>query len=156
VIPHCFELVGTIGVEDVTDVRRFVDKLHRRFVHNIDDASRLVMATHELLENAVKFSADGTATLRIEIVDGAELCITTTNRARTADVETLITIAAELDAAPDAMAFYVELMSRDPRGQGGLGLGRVAAEGEMRVRLELRQDLVEVSAKARLSEPLLS
>ncbi len=151
--PHRFELVGTITIEDVADVRRFVEKLHRRYVPNLDDASRLAMATHELLENAVKFSADGTATLKIEIIDGAEFCVTTTNQARMQDVDALVTIAAELEAAPDAMAFYIELMSRAPRAKGGLGLGRIAAEADMRIQLEMREDIVAVTAKAKLNDP---
>ena len=154
--PHRFELVGTITIEDVADVRRFVEKLHRRFVRNGDDASRLAMATHELLENAVKFSADGTATLRIEIVDGAEFRVSTTNTARAADRDALVTIAAELEAAQDAMAFYIDLMARAPRTRGGLGLGRIAAEGEMQIKLALRENIVEVSAKAKLAEPVVS
>src|SRR5262249_11357947 len=58
------ELEGTIALDDVSHVRRFVETLHRRVAMTDDDASRLAMVTHELLENAIKFSADGGASLR--------------------------------------------------------------------------------------------
>jgi hypothetical protein len=148
-----FELLCTITLAEVPEVRRFVEKLHRRIVRNHDDVSRLTMATHELLENAVKFSVNGSAMLRIR-VDGEEICVTTRNLARTADVEGLISTAREIKAAPNAMAFYLGLMARAPRGRGGLGLGRIAAEGEMQIGLEVENDVVEISAKSRLVEPI--
>ena len=143
-----FEVRGEISVSDVPDVRRFVDKFHRKLVTDADKRSRVAVATHELLENAIKFSADGSAWLRIEIIDGA-LCITTRNRARHADLDVLTNIARELSSAPDAMTFYLDLMQRSPADvRGGLGLGRVAAEGEMTIGLALDGDVVEVRATA--------
>ena len=149
-----FEIVCTITLDDVPDIRRFVEKLHRRIVHNDDEIQRLSMATHELLENAVKFSADGSASLRIEVVGASDLVITTRNRARTHDLEDLLTIAAEIKAAADPMVFYVGLMKRAPNARGGLGLGRVIAEGEMQIGFELDGDVVEICARSVLMEPL--
>jgi hypothetical protein len=147
-----FELAGSIELQDVPDVRRFVEKLHRRIVHDGDDVSRVIMAAHELLENAVKFSADGSATLHIEVTPGAhEVCITTRNRARPSDVEDLRRIAAELGAATDPMSFYLSQMHRSPETRGGLGLGRVAAEGEMAVQVKLDGDVVEINARSALA-----
>ena len=54
VATESFELTGNLTVADVPDVRRFVEKFHGR-TSNADDVSRVAMATHELLENAVKF-----------------------------------------------------------------------------------------------------
>jgi hypothetical protein len=137
-------------MSDVADVRRFVEKLHDRLLRDKDLVARLAMATHELLENAVKFSANGTATIRVDIED-AEVCITTRNLARSADVDHLLAVAQEIKTTPDAMAFYLGLMSRAPHAQGGLGLGRIAAEGDMQIGLVFEGDVVEVCARSRLA-----
>ena len=150
--PSSFEIVCAITLDDVPDVRHFVEKLHRRVVRGEDEIARLALATHELLENAVKFSADGSASLRIEIVGESDLIITTRNRARTADLDDLLTIAAEIKAAADPMVYYVGLMKRAPTSRGGLGLGRIVAEGEMQIGFELHGDVVEISARSVLTE----
>lgn len=142
-----FELTGALVVEDVPEVRRFVEKLHRR-VSNPEDVSRVAMATHELLENAVKFSTDGSTCLRVEI-GGSQVTITTRNRAKPDDLEELRQIANELTTALDPMLVYLDQMRRT-KGIGGLGLGRVAAEGEMKLELILDGDIVQVRAEATL------
>lgn len=146
-----FELTCAITVEDVPDVRRFVEKLHRRLVHNVDDVARVAMATHELFENAVKFAVDGTATLKVELLDGHNVHIMTRNVARRADAEGLRVLIAQLEAAGDPMVFYLQRMQEAPKQRGGLGIGRVAAEGEMQIRVHFDGDLVEVHASSALS-----
>jgi hypothetical protein len=143
-----FQLSGNLTVADVPDVRRFVEKMHSR-VSNAEDVSRVAMATHELLENAVKFSTDGAASLRID-VGGSQVTITTRNRARSTDLDELRQLASELSTAVDPMLFYLEQMRRSPDRVGGLGLGRVAAEGEMRLELVLDGDIVQIKAEATL------
>lgn len=152
--PGSFELTCAITIEDVPDVRRIVEKLHGRLMRNGDDVSRVAMATHELLENAVKFSADGTASLKIEIVDGSQVRITTRNLAREQDLAGIASLAKEIESVTDAMSFYLELMERSPDSRGGLGLGRIAAEGEMQVAIELDANVVEVHAISQLTQPL--
>jgi len=143
-----FELNGNLTVDDVPEVRRFVEKLHRRN-SSAEDISRVAMATHELLENAVKFSTDGTASLRIE-VGASQVTITTRNRARPNDLEELSELARDLTSALDPMLFYLEQMRRSPKRSGGLGLGRVAAEAEMKIELILDGDIVQIRAEAKL------
>lgn len=145
-----FEVTGNLTVDDVPEVRRFVEKLHRR-VSNPDDLSRVAMATHELLENAVKFSTDGSAGLRIEI-GGSEVTITTHNRARPGDLDELRQLADDLTSALDPMLFYLEQMRKSPSRVGGLGLSRVAAEGEMKIELRLEGDIVKIRAEATLGK----
>lgn len=107
------------------------------------------MATHELLENAVKFSADGAASLRLEI-GGSTVTITTRNRARPVDLQELGKIARDLADALDPMLYYLDQMRRSPDRIGGLGLGRVAAEAEMKLELLLDGDMVQIKAEAKL------
>jgi anti-sigma regulatory factor (Ser/Thr protein kinase) len=147
--PQRIELQGSLTLDDVPYVRRFVEKIHRGVVRNDDDISRLAMATHELLENAVKFSVDGGASLRIEIEDDS-VCITTRNRAALADLDDLRAIASELEQAANPMVVYLALMKRAPTLRGGLGLGRVAAEADMQIGLELDGDIVQIQARTEL------
>ena len=143
-----FELDCTIALEDVSEVRRLVERLHLRLGSNETDAARIAMTTHELLENAIKFSLDGTACIRIEVTDAAEVKIFTRNRASADDREVLAVLAAELASAVDPMAFYVSLMTRAPSKRGGLGLGRIAAEGDMAIGFVFHDDVVEVHASS--------
>jgi anti-sigma regulatory factor (Ser/Thr protein kinase) len=147
--PRRIELHGSLTLDDVPHVRRFVEQIHRRVLHNDDDISRLAMATHELLENAVKFSLDGGASLRIEIED-SHVCITTRNRSAPADLDHLRDVASELEQAANPMVVYLALMKRAPTSRGGLGLGRVAAEADMQIGLELDGDVVQIQARTEL------
>jgi hypothetical protein len=137
-----FEIDGTLTSKDVPLVRRFVEGLHRKISA---DASLLAMATHELLENAVKFSVDGSAFLRLEIADSTAT-VTTRNRASPGNVEVLNKIARDLTATADPMLYYLEQMGHRDR-IGGLGLGRVAAEAEMKIEMSVLEDnTVEIKA----------
>jgi anti-sigma regulatory factor (Ser/Thr protein kinase) len=143
-----FEIDCTIALEDVSEIRRLVERIHLRLGSTQTDAARIAMATHELLENAIKFSIDGTARLRIDVTDTAEVRIQTRNRATADHREDLATLAAKLAAADDPMTFYVGLMARAPNARGGLGLGRVAAEGDMSIGFVFHDDVVEVHASS--------
>lgn len=146
-----FELDCTIAVEDVAEVRRLVERIQLRRGADETDAARIAMAAHELLENAIKFSIDGTARIRVEVSDSSEVTILTRNRASAGDREELAVLAAELASAVDPMAFYVSLMGRAPTKRGGLGLGRIAAEGDMAIGFVFHDDVVEVHASSALA-----
>ena len=146
----CFEISCAITIEDVPDVRRFVEKLHRRLMRN-DDVARVAMATHEMLENAVKFSVDGMATLKVELLRGPKVHIMTRNVARGTDAEGLRVLLEQLEAAGDPMLFYLARMQEAPKQRGGLGVGRIAAEAEMQIVAKFEGDIVEVHASSALS-----
>ena len=146
-----FELDCAISLEDVSEIRRLVERLHLRRGSSESDASRIAMTTHELLENAIKFSLDGIAMLRIEVTPAGEVVVRTRNRASADDRRDLAALAAELHAAADPLTFYVSLMARAPQERGGLGLGRVAAEGDMAIDFDFHDDVVEVSARSALA-----
>jgi anti-sigma regulatory factor (Ser/Thr protein kinase) len=142
-----FELEGQWTSDQVADVRRFVERLHRGKLADEDLAARVATATHELFDNAVKFSTNGEALLRIDLTRDRDLRIkiTTRNRANATHIDGLRELARELREAPDVMAFYVALMRRAR--QGGLGIGRIAAETEMAIDLDLVDDMVVISAE---------
>ena len=65
--PAFIELKIQPSVELVSIVRRFVTAFYDEIIHNADATSRVALATHELLENAVKYSTDNETTLSIAI-----------------------------------------------------------------------------------------
>jgi hypothetical protein len=148
---HRFELDGEITRDQIPDVRKFVERMHRKLLGNGELVSRIAMAAHELFENAVKFSTDGSAKLSVDISRDSSplrICITTENRASDEDLEELREMRKAIYEADDMMLYYINLMKKsDPRVRGGLGLGRVAAEAEMKLHVELENDLVVIRAE---------
>lgn len=143
-----FELAGTFTNDQVADVRRFTERL-LACVPDADVRGRMAVATHELFENAIKFSDDGVTALEIEMKRAPRLQvrIVTRNRAKSTDLTTLHQLDATLREASDAMTLYVALMKAAPRARGGLGIGRVAAEADMRVSMSFAGNVVMISAE---------
>lgn len=143
-----FELAGTFTNDQVADVRRFTERL-LAWIPDADTRARMAVATHELFENAIKFSDDGVTALEIETKRAPRLHvrIATRNRANPTDLMTLHQLHASLREATDAMTLYLALMKAAPRARGGLGIGRVAAEAEMRVSMSFAGSEVMICAE---------
>jgi hypothetical protein len=147
-----FEMSFCPSLELVSLVRRFVGTFYLRVLSDPDLASRVALATHELLENAVKYSTDGETNIRMEIKKqgtGHQIEIRTRNRTATDQLEKLASNVDEMNQLNDPFKYYQQLMRRSAkRGiTGGLGLGRIAAESEMQITLEVTGDVVEVFAR---------
>ncbi|HWM88283.1 MAG TPA: hypothetical protein VNO33_20655 [Kofleriaceae bacterium] len=141
-------------------VRRFVSTFYERLLSQPDAASRLALATHELLENTVKFSLDSVSSIHLGVARGAEgieISVRTRNRCSDLDRASATAIIDEIKAAPDAFAYYQQVMRKNARRRdgSGLGLARVCAEAEMTLDCEVDRDELILVARARLpGEPL--
>jgi hypothetical protein len=142
------------SIELITVVRRFVADFYIQVVPDQDTASRLALTTHELLENAVKYSTDGEAALYVELDKAAgTVAVRTRNRATEAQIAQVRTTFAEISAAPDATVLYAALLRRSAlaSGSGGLGLARIWAESDMVLELVITDDKVEIQARGTIA-----
>ncbi len=146
-----FELLFRPSTDLISVVRGFVVDFYARVVDDPDTAHRLALVTHELLENAAKYSTDGEAALFVELDPaGDAVTVRTANRATEARIAVLRNTFAEITAASDAQTLYLTAMRRSAEkvsGSGGLGLARIWAEGDMRLRLVQEGDRVEIHAR---------
>jgi anti-sigma regulatory factor (Ser/Thr protein kinase) len=148
-----FELSFSPNVKLVSTVRRFVTDFYDELVNSAELISQLAVATHELLENAVRYSLDGNTTIRIGIrrsPQALRVTIDTRNRASVDSIATMRGVIDEIAAAPDPDAHYLVLMRRSAKrvDGSGLGFGRVRAETGMSVSYEVDDDAVHVHAQA--------
>src|ERR1041384_5924471 len=101
--------------ELVSIVRRFVSDFYDRTLADPDATSRVALATHELLENAVKYSCDGRAKVRIEVSGSGETVrvrIKTKNRGNPEDFEHIQRTIEEM-MSMDANIYYLNLMRKN-------------------------------------------
>jgi hypothetical protein len=122
-------------------VRQFISDFYDRLLDR-EGGQMVAMVTHELLENALKYSAEDKATLAIEVVpEGANrrVVIKIRNRSSEEHIRPLQALLDSMQRHPDPMEHYVALMREtSKRKEGsGLGLARLRAEAGMDLRLDL-------------------
>ena len=139
-------LEPTVGI--ITAVRRSVNSIFDRVLHDPDASARIALTTHELLENALRHSTGGEALLNIHVDEPASrVCIAISNHASPAKIEKLQDRAVKMSKG-DPDDCYLAAMQEAAMSEeiGGLGLVRIRAEGGMNVDVRTEGDLVHVIA----------
>lgn len=148
---YLFELKFTPNIRLVPIVRRFVSDFYGEVFEDPEIISRVALATHELMENAIRHNSGGEAHLMVELRDVAGAKHISVRIGNPAWPENIARVGELLDAmeqAPDVFQFYVQLMgqtARQPEGSG-LGLTRIRAEGEMQLSHTVQGQWVEITA----------
>jgi hypothetical protein len=144
-----FELSIRPSVAIIAMTREFVFTFANRILGDVDMSSRLAVTVHELLENCLKYSTDGEATLSVELGAG-KVSMKVRNRAGEDQITALREALAELAEATNPSAFYtMALMRAAKRKEGsGLGLARIWAEAGMVLRGEFDGDVVALVVEA--------
>jgi anti-sigma regulatory factor (Ser/Thr protein kinase) len=151
-VPAYFHVSFAPNIKLVSTVRRFTAEFYERLLADSDLSSRLALATHELLENAVAYAIDGETGVRIDL-DDTFLTIRTWNRTTPEHFAELAAGIDELNAEPDADAYYQRMMLKTAKRTdgSGLGLARIRAEADMTVSYERdREDRVCIVARTPL------
>ncbi len=136
-------------------VRRFVFSFYARMLGDPDSSSRVALATHELLENAVCYCARGEVTIRVTVApsrEGRIIRVRTHNAASAEDIAALQEVVAQLEAASDPVVYYQQRMQQTLRQarDSGLGLPRICAEAGMEIGCSVSGDTVEITAQTLL------
>jgi hypothetical protein len=153
-LPAYFHVSFAPNIKLVSTVRKFTAEFYRRLLVDQAMSSRLALATHELLENAVAYATDGETGVRIELKE-PHLMIKTWNRASPERIAELKAAIDELNRAPDADEYYQQMLARTAhRTDGsGLGLARIRAEADMTVTCEVEgPDRVCILARTAITE----
>ncbi len=142
--------------EQIAHVRNLISELCSPHIANEDELSRLLLATHELLENIVKYTASGIAEFQFALVPteaGLKAVVRTSNCATEARLEDARTRLDALARAADPAAFYDEMIRASARRDGsGLGLARITAESEMVLGYAVERDVLTISAELIVSD----
>ncbi len=139
----------------VSIVRRFVEEVFERLIPDPEAVFRVSMSAHELLENAAKYATGGRALLRFSTrLEGeyAVVNLSLINDTSPGHIDQLRQRVQAIVNAPDAFVHYQHLMlapSRSPS-ESGLGLARIAAEAEMQLGLEVKENTVAIMASGKV------
>ena len=140
-------------VATINEARRMVAALYGPLLGDPDAAGRIALATHELLETALKYSIDGSTVIRVELSKGklpTTVRVETRNGISPERKQGLEEIFAEMHRAENADDYYQFAMKRTRtlRHGSGLGLARIWAEGEMHLTRSYASDEVRITATA--------
>jgi hypothetical protein len=113
------------------------------------DKFRVTMATHELVENLVKYSGSAASSLHLAIredTDGAAVTIRTINTATPERIAELRQAIDRISSASDPVRIYDEFIRESSsRAHGsGLGLARIRADGDLRLTLSVQESEVSI------------
>ncbi len=140
----------------INDVRSFVETFCERGRVPIERASAVALTVHELLQNAIDYSTDGRAKLRLLLDASAQsITLSVSSHGNPEKVEGLRQLMQRLEQEPDPLKLYLALMKETAKKKGGSGLGlaRIRFEGGMDLKIEVEEGVVRVTASSTMDPP---
>lgn len=145
-----FRIVVQMDSRHITPVRRVVAEIAKSIGLADDMASRLALAAHELMENALKYSVDPdrSVRLRLSIEAGQKAQVTVSNASNRACYEQTQQRVRQINRTDNPAELYQAMIAKSlKRKRGsGLGLARIRAEADMQLHCVLRGDMLSVRA----------
>ena len=143
--------------EQIGSLRNLLSDLCKPHLTDADQLSRVLLAAHELLENVVKYSSDGVAEFHFTLESRSSALLVRLRTKNRTHPDRMADACRRLDAlaaARDPVLHYDELIqaSAGQRDVSGLGLARIPAESEMRLRYATEQDWLILTAEGDASE----
>ena len=139
----------------VGQTREFVHDLYRRLLVDHDEADRIALTTHELLENLVKYADDGPSSveIRLQRQEGQDYVgIETRNSTTPERISELRDLLDRIVDSEDPIALYDDLIASSIERPGsGLGLARIRAEADMKLAYSIEGNEVTIRAEAPVS-----
>jgi hypothetical protein len=135
----------------VSVVRRFVEESFEKMIGDPEAVHRVSLAVHELLENAAKYAVGDKTGLTVQFDgNGTGTSIKLTNQTTPEHIERLRASIEAIQAAAEPFAHYQNLMRKTYglADESGLGLARIRAEGELKLSLEIRGNMVTIVASS--------
>jgi two-component sensor histidine kinase len=150
--PYSIDLCFRPSLALVPIVRSFVMSFYHLLLDD-ETSSRVAVATHELLENSVRYAVSDLSRVQVEVEPGqgttARLKIRTTNEASAQNVESLRRQFQAIEHEPEPFAYYQDQIRASVMREGsGLGLARIRAECDMTLSLHLSEGDVAIEAQA--------
>lgn len=137
----------------VSSTRVFVSSFCGHSVGDAEFSDKVGMTTHELLENAVKYSVSHGLPILCQVgIDDGQMWVRVKNEAHPDHIQNLFETYREVTAG-DPLDVYIERMQRSvTTDKSELGLARIRYEGEAQLRLTVEGDLVTMEATFTLPE----
>ena len=132
--------------------RRYLFDVLKRVLASEDEADRMALAAHELIENLVKYSNDASSSLEIDVQEregATHVTVRTRNSVAPERLRDLEDMLSSVATAPDPVAIYDKLLASSPNRKGsGLGLARIRAEADMKLSYAVEGEEVTILAES--------
>jgi hypothetical protein len=147
------ELTFRPSQELLGPMRALITELFKSQSMDEDAVYRLGIALHELLENVIKYSADGVANLSADVDETENRAFVSLRVSNQCEASRLSDLKSEFDSLrlnADPEAYYLALMLKNARRQdgSGLGLARIWAEAQMDLRCEIAGSTATIVARS--------